>query len=74
MLKYTEDPSLFEEQPRAQYGYEPEPTLVSLNPSAVLACSHVALSVIQSLHLPDPRIGGNPTKSVPSAPHWLAAA
>jgi hypothetical protein len=24
--------------------------------------------------LPDPRIGGNPTKSVPSAPHCLAAA
>ena len=27
-----------------------------------------------SVHLPDPRIGGNPTKSVPSALHWLVAA
>ena len=27
-----------------------------------------------SVHLPDPRIGGNPTKSVPSALHWLDAA
>ena len=47
---------------------------MSLNPSTVLACSHVAKSVIQpppssSVHLPDPRIGGNPT----SAPHGLIA-
>ena len=47
---------------------------MSLNPSAALACAHVAKSVIQptpssSVHLPDPRIGGNPTKSVPSVLH-----
>ena len=52
---------------------------MSLNPSAVLACSHVAKSVIQptpssSVHLPDPRIGGNPTKTFPSFPQRLIAA
>ena len=78
-FKNTSDPSLFETQPRAIPDHELELTLVSLNPSAVLARSHVAKSVIHpppasSVHLPDPRIGGNPTKSVPSALHCLAAA
>ena len=78
MLKLTTEPALFEMQPRAEF-HDMEYTLVSLNPSAVIACSHVAKSVIQpppssSVHLPDPRIGGNPTKSVPFAPHCLAAA
>ena len=50
---------------------------MSLNPSAVLACAHVAKSVIQpppssSVHLPDLRSGGNPT-NFPSALHWLDA-
>ena len=53
-----------------------------LNPSAATAFSHIALSVIHahpfaesSSHLPDDFIvGGNPTKSVPSALHWLVAA
>ena len=56
-------------------------TLVALNPSAATAFSHVALSSIHpqplaasSSHLPDDFIGGNPTKSVPSALHWLIAA
>ena len=79
-MKNTVDPALFEMQPRALVDVEVELTLVALNPSAVLACSHVAKSVIQpppssSVHLPDHRIGGNTTKSVPFAPlHCLIAA
>ena len=49
------------------------------NPSAATSFSHIALLVIQfpleySVHLPDDFIGGNPTKSVPSALHWLLDA
>ena len=74
VLKYTADPALFETQPRGSHESEPELTLVSLNPSAVLACSHVALSVIQpppssSVHLPDHR-----TRNPTPAPHGLVAA
>jgi hypothetical protein len=42
VLKYTSDPALFETQPRGRLELEPELTYVSLNPSAVLACWHVA--------------------------------
>ena len=76
VLNRTVDPAaLFERQPRALPFHQLEPILGSLNPSTVLACSHVALSVIQpppssSVHLPDSHIvGANPTKSVPSALH-----
>ena len=42
VLKTTVDPALFETQPRGRLELESELTLVSLNPSAVVACWHVA--------------------------------
>ena len=42
VLNVTADPPLFEKQPRGSMLEETEFTLVSLNPSAVLACWHVA--------------------------------
>ena len=59
-----------------------ELTVGSLNPSAVLALSHIDLVLIHihpfaesSSHLPDDFIdGGNPTKSFPSILHWLMPA
>ena len=81
VLNITEDPLLVEEQPRGFVVYEPEATIGSLNPSAVLALSHIANVVIHihplsasSSQLPDNFIGGNPTKSIPSTLHWLIPA
>ena len=50
-----------------------------LNPSAVLARSHVSFFVIHptpssSVHLPDDRREGNATKTFPSLPQRLIAA
>ena len=82
MLKTTVNPEVIEKQPRGECRTDWEDTLVSLNPSAATAFSHVARSSIHphpfaasSSHLPDIfTVGENPTKSVPSVLHWLLAA
>ena len=82
VLKTTVNPELIETQPRGECRTDWEDTLVSLNPSAATAFSHVARSSIHphpfaasSSHLPDIFIvGENPKKSAPSVLHWLLAA